>query len=274
MTIIGFAAVLIADEPSVRPGAEFAAEHGFHAVELYVTGPDVVDAADTAWLREKAAAHDITYTIHFAVDAVPASHHAGHRGEWLEKLLGTVELASALHAPVIVLHPGPIDCPGVEPERATEPLRRDAADNLVRFLSEVAGPAESAGTAICLENLHHRSVDVIRSYAHLVDVVERVDSPAVRITLDVGHAAIDNGIPSAIGAFGSLIGHLHLADARDGVDHLELGTGDIDLTEYAALMDPDGPRIATLEVSKDDDPQGAVLRSREVLRRRFGELVR
>lgn len=275
MTVIGFVSSFISQEPSPRPAVEFAIEHGFHAVEL--TGrhywPDLLDARETAWLVDVAAEHEITYTFHFAFDAVPASHHVDRRAEWLQKLLGVVELAGALHAPVIVLHPGQIDCPGVEPERATEPLRSDAADNLVRFLSEIAGPAESAGTSICLENLHHRQGDVIRSYAHLVDVVERVDSPAVRITLDVGHAAIHDGIPGAIEAFGPLIGHLHLDDARDGIDHLEVGRGDIDMDEYAGLIGPDGPRTATLEVADADDPHGCILRSRDVLRRRFGELI-
>lgn len=276
MPVISFVSSYVSTDASARPAVEFAVEHGFHGIELTgrVYWPDVLTSHEIDWLLARAREHDITFTIHFPFPAAPASHHSARWNGYLQQMSETIGVAKVLEAKVIVLHPGVIDCPGIDPARATEPLRRDAVENLARFLSRVAPQAEDAGTVVCLENMHHRQTDVIRSYQQLVDVVERVDSAAVRVVLDVGHAAIQNSLDAAVKALRPYIHHLHLDDARDGVDHIEIGTGDIDMDTYAGLMQPGGPAIATLEVVDEADLAGCILRSRDVLRAKFGDLVK
>ncbi len=227
MPVLSFVSAMIKPGEDIRVAVNWAIENEFHGVEISARAfsPVPLDDDNIDWLVARSAEHDLTYTIHFPLDAAPASHHTERWLGYLEQMKQTIAMAGKINCPVIVLHPGPIDCPGVDPENATEALRKDAVENLLRFLREIEPLARDAGTAVCLENMHHRQVDVVRSYQQLIDIVDAIDSPAVKITLDVGHAFIHDGLPEAIAAFGDRIHHVHLDDSLDGKDHLAIGTG-------------------------------------------------
>ncbi len=275
MPTLSFVSSMIEPSTDIRAAVNWAAEHEFHGVEMsgFYFWPDLLEDVDIDWMMARAAEHDITYTIHFPLRAAPAAHHTERWLGYLDQMKRTIALAGRIDCPVIVLHSGVIDCPGVEPERATEALRRDAVDNLLRFLREVEPLAQKSGTVICLENMHHRQGDVTRSYQHLIDIVDAIDSPTVKIVLDIGHAFIHDGLPEAIEAFGERIHHVHLDDALNGKDHLEVGAGEIDMDLYAELLEPGKVGIATLEVMEEGDHAGVQLRSRDALKARFGDLL-
>lgn len=277
MPVLSFVSAMIKPGEEIRVAVNWAIEHEFRGVEISARAfsADPLNDEEIDWLVARAAEHGITYTIHFPLDAAPASHHTERWLGWLEQMKQTIVMAGRVDCPVIVLHPGVIDCPGIEPENATESLRKDAVDNLLRFLGEVEPLAQNAGTVICLENMHHREGDVVRSYQQLIDVVDIIDSPAVRITLDVGHAFIHDGLPEAVEAFGNRVYHVHLDDALDGKDHMEIGTGELDMELYAEILEPGRVRVATMEVGggPDGDFEGAQLRSRDALKTRFGDLL-
>ena len=108
----------------------------------------------------------------------------------------------------------------------------------------------------------------------MASVIEDADSDNVGVVLDVGHCIIGDGLSEAIDVLGSHIRHLHLNDAIDGVEHEEIGTGTLDLDEMAPLITGDlNTEFATLEVGKAPDSEGVILRSREVLRKRYGDAV-
>ncbi len=277
MPVLSFVSSMIKPGDDIRVAVNWAIENEFHGVEISGSTfwPDLLDDEDIDWLVARAAGHGINYTIHFLLKAAPAAHHTERWLGWLGQMKQTIAMAGRINCPVIVLHSGVIDCPGVEPERATEALRKDAVDNLLRFLREVEPLAREAGTVICLENLHHRQGDVTRSYQHLIDIVDAIDSPALKITLDVGHAFIHDGLPEAIEAFGDRIYHVHLDDALDGKDHMEIGTGELDMELYAEMLEPGRVGVATMEIGggADGDYEGAQLRSRDALKARFGDLL-
>ena len=69
----------------------------------------------------------------------------------------TLHFAERVGARVIVVHPGPVDAPGVEAASAPPEVRSDALRYLIDFIGRAAPIAQDTGTVICLENMNHRS---------------------------------------------------------------------------------------------------------------------
>lgn len=65
---------------------------------------------------------------------------------------------------------------------------------------------------MCGEPASHLGL-VIQSYGEMVDLVETVGSPAVRITLDIGHADRADGLAPAFEAFAPYLRHIHVHDS-------------------------------------------------------------
>ena len=263
-------------EAQADEGLEFALQHGFHGLELgsYTLWPQVIGDAGRQHLRSLAAAHGIDLSIHFIHRGVaPATHQPERRARHRNELEQTLELARDIGARVVVVHPGPIDCPGVSPTRAPEPVRREAQENLRQFLEEIAPKALEAGAVVCVENLHHAPGQVIQSYAELLKLVQAVSSPAVQITLDTGHADLSDGITGALDTFAPYLRHIHIHDCDGQRDHLEIGQGKLDfalwLEQFRAY-----PFTLVVETRNDADPRGSVLRSRDRLKEILGPLAR
>ncbi|MXZ03519.1 MAG: sugar phosphate isomerase/epimerase, partial [Chloroflexi bacterium] len=214
-----------------------------------------------------------TINLHYNHGAMPGSHSASVWQETLESLKRNLEMTKNLGGKVVVLHPGKIDVPTLaSPEDGSELIRREAIRNLKRFVGEVAPVAEELGINVCIENLFHDPGYVLQSYEELASVIDDADSPNVGATVDVGHCNRGDGIPDAIRDLGARVRHLHLNDVIDGVDHHEIGTGILDLDEMEPLVSHDlNAEFATLEVgARSPDGEGIILRSREVLRNRYG----
>ena len=262
-------------DAQAHDGLEFALQHGFKALELgsYTLWPLIIDAGSRRHIRSLAAAQGVDLSIHFIHRGVaPASHQPERRACHRSELEQTLELASDIGAQVVVVHPGPIDCPGVAPTRAPETIRREAWENLRGFLEETAPRAQEAGVVICVENLHHAPGQVIQSYAELLELVQAVSSPAVQITLDTGHADLSDGITGALDTFAPYLRHMHIHDSDGQRDHLEIGQGNLDfarwLDQWRAY-----PFTLVVETRNDADPQGSVLRSRDRLKEILGPAV-
>jgi sugar phosphate isomerase/epimerase len=158
-----------------------------------------------------------------------------------------------------------------------EEKRIEALTFLVDFMKSSAPTAEKSGVVVGLENMHYNPGWLIRSHQELVHAVDAIDSPAVGITFDSGHAWGSGGIDNGIAAFGDRIRHVQVHDARglEGAgdvrdQHLEIGTGILDFTSIGELVKTK-PFVVTFETAtRGDDPIGAVLRSRERLLELWG----
>ena len=226
------------------------------------------------WIRVKAASNALDLSIHFIHrGVVPASHDPERRAKHLAELEATLNLAHDIGARPIVVHPGPIDCPGVPPAKASEQVRREAIQNLGDFLSKGARMAEDTGTVLCVENLAHAPGYVIQSYRELVELVESVGSQAVRITLDVGHAEKADGLRAAFRTFEPYLRHIHVHDSDGQRDHKEVGKGKLDFTEYREWLER-YPFTMAMESRDDSDPEGCVLGSRDRLKELLGPFTR
>ena len=265
----------IRDEDPLNTMIDFAIGNGFKAVELNGRQhcAEKLSQEDFNYLRGVADEHGITINLHYNHSAMPGSHSATVWQETLESLKLNLEMTSNLGGKVVVLHPGKIDVPTLaSPEDGSELIRREAIRNLKRFVGQVAPVAEELGINVCIENLFHDPGYVLQSYEDLASVIDDADSPNVGATVDVGHCNRGDGIPDAIRVLGERVRHLHLNDVIDGVDHHEIGTGILDLDEMEPLVAHDlDVQFATLEVgARSPDGEGIILRSRDVLRKRYG----
>ena len=90
---------------------------------------------------------------------------------------------------------------------------RTGADNCVAFLNKVKGQAEDKGVTICMELLNSKVNHKDYMFDHMawgVDVMQRVNSPRVKILYDIYHAQImDGDIVRNIRDHFQWIGHFH-----------------------------------------------------------------
>jgi hydroxypyruvate isomerase len=138
----------------------------------------------------------------------------------------TLDVAAELGCRRLVVHPAEL----VE-GKAFKPMFRVSGEMWLtaqRTLSKLAELGERAGVTYCLENLNtvldHPGVPLARAKDTLA-LVEAVDSPHVRMMLDLYHAQIGEGnLVAMIERAGQAIGEVQVADVPG---RCEPGTGEI-----------------------------------------------
>ncbi|MFQ5353961.1 MAG: sugar phosphate isomerase/epimerase family protein [Thermodesulfobacteriota bacterium] len=93
--------------------------------------------------------------------------------------------------------------------------------------------AEDLDLTIAAENIFEREPGPLKR------LVEEIDSPNFRLCIDSGHLNVfsEVGFEAWFKALGPLIAELHLHDNNGNADeHLPLGEGSIDFTEYFRLL--------------------------------------
>ncbi len=96
----------------------------------------------------------------------------------------------------------------------------EGATNAVEFLNRVKGHAEEKGVNLCLEIMNDKytnpsigRVDQVATHlSWIVDVIQRVNSPRVKILCDIYHVQImDGNVAENIKTLMPMIGHFHTA---------------------------------------------------------------
>ena len=172
-------------------------------------------------------------------------------------------LAAELGAEKVVLHPSMVGGMGA----FVLPLVKQLAFD---FLAEMVAAADKLGLLICLENMFPRNLLGVfpEDFAEIFQAF-----PALKLTLDSGHAHIDDSkgprLPQLVQQFGKRIGHLHFSDnkgRRD--DHLALGQGTIDFQGLVRSLKEVGyDDTLTLEVFDQD--RSRLVAGREQLKKLF-----
>jgi sugar phosphate isomerase/epimerase len=259
---------------------EWAIEHQFNAIEISGGVHSLLDLSrrDRQYIIDTKQRYDLRLSYHFPSETAPCSHDAERRQRDLLELTKTIKVGSELGFEVIVVHPGMVDVAGVKPEEVPNTKRLEAFAHISNFMQTVAPVAEEKGILLCLENLHYIPGYLIQQHSDLVEIVDAVDSKAVCITLDVGHAWGSGGIHEALVSFGRRIRHVHLHDCsgpQNGGNrgqHQEIGFGLIDYGQLTELVS-DNDRIAVLEVFARENNESAILRSREAMQTIWGDAV-
>ena len=114
---------------------------------------------------------------------------------------------------------------------------RDAAmTDLTSGLQRVLDYADRREVDLGFEPEPDMLIDTTDSFAELLD---SVDSPRLKLTLDVGHLHClgETPIPAVIRRWGKRIGNVHIEDMRAGVhDHLMFGEGEMDFPPIIAAL--------------------------------------
>ncbi len=245
MTEFSFASSSIGNPGSARLAVEWAIEHGFDGVEFNAPTIYLSDLSvdDRRFLVSMTREHGLRYTHHFPPSALPASHVDATRERELSDLISEIKVAGELGVETIVLHPGRLDVPGVEPEDMSEADRMVGTANFIEFVKAAAPVAENSKVAIGLENMHYNPGWVIHAHSELAEMVDTIASPAVGITFDVGQAWGSGGVGAGIATFGDRIRHVQAHDAQgpEGASnvrdqHKEIGTGVIDFGPVGELV--------------------------------------
>ncbi len=148
----------------------------------------------------------------------------------------TLEVAAELGCPRLVVHPAEL----VE-GKAARPMFRVSGEmwlTALRTLEQLVELGERAGFTYCLENLNtvldHPGVPLARARDTLA-LVEAVDSPHLRMNLDLYHAQIGEGnLVELLRRAGSLIGEIQVADVPG---RCEPGTGEINYPAIANALE-------------------------------------
>jgi len=149
----------------------------------------------------------------------------------LSEVLNSLETASELGATKVVLHPSYIGGMGIF-------VMNTVIKYAFESLSAIVAKADQLKICLCLENMfpkYHMGVEP-------EDFIEIFKTfPTLRLTLDTGHANIDDPggqrLLEFIKLFESRLNHIHISDnlgERD--DHLPIGAGNIDFHKVITAL--------------------------------------
>jgi len=197
--------------------------------EVYIDGTDL-EGPDSGFLRrvrEEFSARGLRITQHGPYhEANPASLDELTRAYTVKKYREAFTAAEALGATSIVLHAG----------YSEKRYNGDVDYWLERGMKtwpEFVKRAEDSGIIIAAEHIFEREPTPLKR------LVEEINSPNFRLCVDSGHLNVFSAVSfeTWFEALGPYIAELHLHDNRGKSDeHLPLGDGSIDFTEYFRLL--------------------------------------
>lgn len=165
---------------------------------------------------------------HAMLKANVAQADAAARRADIERMQREMDCCAKLGVRHVVIHPG-----AGEGYTTTEDLRRIVLLNVQAFkrLGDLAG---ELGMKIGIENMTDAGLVGKRRFGssphELMELLDRLDHPALGITLDTSHASVQNlDIPATIREFGPRILCTHVSDNDgSGDQHRTPGNGRID----------------------------------------------
>ncbi len=148
-------------------------------------------------------------------------------------------------------------------------LRSDEADpvlanqRIIEGLREVGQAAASQGVTIVIEPVNHLQVGFNNSVAEVLDLIARIDSPALKPMVDTVHMNIeDTSLTQPIHDCGQDLRHVHLCESNGG----PFGSGHIDFgSVLRALEDIDYEAFASVKIYRKATMEGAIAPSIQYL---------
>jgi hydroxypyruvate isomerase len=176
----------------------------------------------------------------------------------------SIEVARRLHCPRLNLHGTGLDGKGL-PVKPTPVVTGAMWLAAARTLSQIAELGRRADVVFCLENLNtevdHPGVPFAKA-ADTLALVKAVDSPHVRLNLDLYHAQIGEGnLIELTRAALPFVGEIQVADVPG---RCEPGTGEINYPTIARALAEAGYRgVVAMEAWASGDDELALHRFRE-----------
>ncbi|HUS60992.1 MAG TPA: sugar phosphate isomerase/epimerase family protein [Acidimicrobiales bacterium] len=208
--------------PHTELGFQLAAEAGYDGVELMVNHDRRSQGIDA--VKELVASYAMPVrSVH--VPCLVVTQHVWGFGPEM-KLRRSVEMAEAVGADVVVVHP---------------PFRWQR-DYRERFVEVVAELQAAAGPTVAVENMYRVMAWGREVKPYLFNGAERL-AGFDQLTLDTSHIGADRAeLLEFYDATRGHIAHLHLSDSTmtKGDEHMLPGAGVLPLSDLAAEMVNDG----------------------------------
>jgi len=175
--------------------------------------------------------HSMLLVCHLPTFVYTADLAPGIRNASLEEMIHSLRTAAMLKAEKAVLHPSFIS--GLGPF-AMETAVGYAHESLHTIIHE----AEALGIKLCFENMYPE----YHSYFEPLDFVQVFkEFPGLKMTLDTGHANIDDSSKKRlfdfVERFPDRIGHIHISDNMGKKDdHFPVGQGNIDFKKFMKMI--------------------------------------
>ena len=227
---------------------EIIADLGFDYLELTMDPPQAHHhqlAAQQKQIVSHLQRHNLGLLCHLPTFVSTADLAPAIRRASVQEMLDSLEVAASLGAKKVVLHPSMITGMGIYVvEQVKEYFRQ--------FLARMVVAARALDVTICLENMMPRNILGVES-TFFAEVFS--EFPALLLTLDTGHANIDDELGGGrlatfLACHGNRLGHIHISDnngRRD--DHLPVGQGTIDFAAFLNTLAATGYNdTLTLEV--------------------------
>jgi D-psicose/D-tagatose/L-ribulose 3-epimerase len=219
----------IFEDRSVEDGFAAIADTGYEGVEIapFTLGatPESLSSSDRTRIRSAAAAHSLEVTgLHWLLARTDGMHVSSAEPETAvrtrRRLAELTGLCADLGGRFLVF--------GSPAQRSTPAgmSREEARARAVDTFRDWAAHAERSGVTICLEGLPADETDFMNSTADVIEVVHAVNSPAVRLVLDVKSMSAESlPMPDLIRSAQGELAYVQVNDANRGGP----GFGDTDL---------------------------------------------
>ena len=239
----------VLDECTTARAIDRAAAAGYRAIEL-IAPLNGARAARRALTATGLHVSSISPRRGWKRDCAHVS--VFERAAAIDTLCGTIELAGELGAPAVVVVPTDRADAISAAERREEFAR--AADTIRRAMADTA-----PGPEVVIEPLNRYETHLVRTLADAAELRRLIDSPSVKISLNLFHANIEEDcVELALRRHSASIRLVHVADNHRRAP----GTGHLQLAElFSTLAEVDQSAGIVLEFLPDDEAQLRLARS-------------
>lgn len=244
-----------------------AKRDGFDAIELY-WGWEGRDLEELRRLADENGLNISAISADLPKDAMIYMCDPDQKYVYLESVKRSLEASKILGNPLIIVHAAAID--NKEPYNAL-PLTRDYSDNrklcaMYDVLKTIAPWGEEAGITFVLEPLSEiaHSGYFLKDSKTSADLVEAVNSPAVKMLYDAYHAYLEEGkLCETISKYVKNFGLFHVADAPG---RHEPGTGAVNWKNVLKHLNNEGYEgYVSFELYPETTSEKAIKAIKEVL---------
>jgi D-psicose/D-tagatose/L-ribulose 3-epimerase len=200
---------------------------GFDVIELPI---EEVGQFDVQRAGELARAHGMSVSVCAVIGPgrdllIPSEVDRG-----VGYLKACIDVAQTLGSPTVA---GPFYSAVGRCWRSTADERARDVDQVARILRSLGEYAGDRGVRLGVETLNRFETSFLNTTEQALELIERVDHPAVGLTLDLFHLGIEEKrLGDALRAAGPRLFHVQVAENDRGTP----GTGQLDWNEVAAAL--------------------------------------
>ena len=200
---------------------------GFDVIELPI---EEVGQFDVARVGELARAHGLEVSICAVIGPGRDLLLPGEAERGIAYLRSCIDVAQALGSPTVA---GPFYSAVGRCWRSTPAERERDVEQVARTLRSLGEYAADHGVVLGVETLNRFETSFLNTTAQALELIDRVDHPAVGVALDLFHLGIEEkNVADALRAAGPRLVHLQVAENDRGTP----GTGSLPWREVADAL--------------------------------------